>query len=728
LVSRETLAQYAANSAEQEKPGSKGAGFDLERYLTKHGFEVIQRKPWQSNPGGVIYELARCPFNADHSDGSAAFTLVKGVPGFTCQHSGCQGKAIKDVFAEFPADSAIHPEVEESPKQAQILCELAAAVQLFHTADGEAYAHLPVENHWQTWALRRKGFRRWLVREFYKTYKKPPSAQALQDAIGLLEAKAQFESPEVPVYVRIAENAGNIYVDLCNERWEAVEITAHGWGVVSDPPIRFRRAKGMQALPCPVRGGSLRLLRDLINIGNDANWVLCQAWLVAAWRPRGPYPILNVHGEQGSAKSTTVKLLRRVIDPSAALVRTPPRDERDLVIAASNSWLLAYDNVSGIQPWLSDALCRVATGGGFSTRELFTESDELFFEGARPISLNGIDYLAERADLADRAVILNLPRIDEASRREEADLYAEFESKLPQILGSLCDAVSKALARFPQVKLARKPRMADFAVWAVAAAPALGFSEEAFLDAYCGNRADAVSDTLEGDPVAAAILSLMEERAEKDGGNVWEGSCKALLTLLESLVDDGVKRSPDWPKTPRSLSGRLRRLVTFLREVGMHVGFPPKGTKGKRSVTITRICPHSTATTATTASTTPADTNDAPDQSVAAEGRGGGHVSEMAVQSSPSGEPPPESPFSNPFKRREKRPEVAEVAKVAVVCPMNLPGGASGAAADPVGVCSKCGPAHWQRLGGVLICPKCGQPASSDEPGSLHERIERFEL
>src|SRR5262249_42339955 len=153
------------------------------------------------------------------------------------------------------------------------------------------------------------------------------------------------------------------------------------------------------------------------------------------------------------------------------------------------------DNLSGIPALLSDLLCRVATGGGFATRELYTDGEEVFFNATRPISLNGIDYLSDRPDLAERAIILNLPRIQEAARREESELYAEFNRRLPLICGAICGVISAALARLHEVKVAGKPRMADFAVWAACAAPALGFSAEAFLETYCGNRADAVQET-----------------------------------------------------------------------------------------------------------------------------------------------------------------------------------------------------------------------------------------
>src|ERR1035437_726529 len=320
-----------------------------------------------------------------------------------------------------------------------------------------------------------------------------------------------------------------IYLDLCNSAWEVIEVSPTGWQVVADPPVRFRRTKGMQPLPRPVNGGSIVLLRKFINVGSDDNWMLCLAWLVAALRPTGPYPILVLQGEQGSAKSTMGKLLRRLVDPVVAPVRTPPRTDRDLLIAAVNSWVTAYDNLSGIQHWLSDALCRLATGGGFSTRELYTDSDEVIFDAMRPVILNGIDHLAERADLAERSLILHLPRIASSDRKDERELYRSFERDLPQILGALYTALSVALSRIDHVALECKPRMADFALWAIAAAPGLGVDPEAFLNAYRGNRAEAVCDTLEGDVIAGLVLEWMGGRRTSEGPAAWEGTCKQLL-------------------------------------------------------------------------------------------------------------------------------------------------------------------------------------------------------
>jgi hypothetical protein len=558
----------------------------------------------------VIYELLHCPFDPGHVRGSAAFTVVNGKPGFRCQHDGCRGKSIQDVFALYPANSSkgsvgsdsATAEGKSKTTQSQLVIEITADAELFHTPAGEAFAVLPVGNHQEVWPLKSVGCRRWLMRAFYQKFGKPPSTQAMQDAVALLEAKAHFDSPASDVYTRIASHGqGSIYVDLCNERWEAVEITAQGWRVVQKPPVRFRRSRGMRALPLPSPGGSISMLRRLINIGDDKNWILLLSWLIAAFRPRGPYPVLILQGEQGSAKSTTAKFLWRLIDPVAAPLRTPPREERDLLIAANNSWVVAYDNVSGIPHWLSDALCRLATGGGFSTRELYSDTEEVILDLTRPAILNGIDHLAERPDLADRAIILQLPRIKDEIRRDEEQLYAEYGRDQPQILGALFTAISAALDRLPKVRLSCKPRMADFAVWSTASESGLGLETGAFMDAYATNRVESVNETLESDPISTAIL-LRFNHATTD----WNGTMGDFLKDLNRDIEDSIKRSPGWPKTPRALSNRIRRLASFLRESGIEITFHQrKGTGGQRLFTIARTARNLTASTATTAADEP---------------------------------------------------------------------------------------------------------------------------
>jgi len=463
-----------------------------------------------------------------------------------------------------PGDSENEAE-ERKPTQAEQLVGCAEGTDLFHTPEGDACARIRVDDHYETQPVRSKGYRRWLVRGFYERYGRPPGAQALQDALGLLEARAHFDGLEREVYVRVAQHADAIYVDLANERWESVEITARGWKVVSSEatPVRFRRPRGMLPLPVPERGGTLEELRRLVNVTDEDSWRLMVAWLVQALRPTGPYPVLLLQGEQGSAKSTAERLLRALVDPSAAPLRTTPRNEHDLFIAATSAWVVAFDNISNLHPWLSDALCRLSTGGGFSTRTLYENREQELFDATRPAIFNGITDVATRPDLLDRALIVTLPHIPEEDRKPEAELWAAFDKARPSILGALFDAVSGALGAVSSLRLERMPRMADFALWATAAEEALGWAPGSFLRAYTGNREEATETALDADPVGIAVRTFMEVRKE------WSGTAGELWKALNELADDDIRHSRAWPGAPNALSGRLKRLAPALRRVGI---------------------------------------------------------------------------------------------------------------------------------------------------------------
>jgi hypothetical protein len=315
-------------------------------------------------------------------------------------------------------------------------------------------------------------------------------------------------------------------------------------------------------------------LRQFVNVADDNAWRLLVAWLVQALRPRGPYPVLCLSGEHGSAKTTAARMVRSLIDPNLAPLRKEPREDRDLLIAATNAWLVAFDNLSALPAWLSDALCRLATGGGFATRELYTDAEEMLFDAMRPCMLTSIEDLATRGDLLDRCILQNLPAIPDDRRRPERVLWSEFEAARPRILGALLGAAAGALRELPRVNLQSLPRLADFAEWATAAGGALGWPDESFLKAYRDNRAGANELALEADVLVPPLLELLGEKGS------WEGTATALLQALTEKAGEAAARAPAWPGRPNVLSGRLRRLAPSLRAAGWVVD--KGGTAGGR--------------------------------------------------------------------------------------------------------------------------------------------------
>jgi hypothetical protein len=249
------------------------------------------------------------------------------------------------------------------------------------------------------------------------------------------------------------------------------------------------------------------------------------AWALAVLRHQGPYPLLALAGEQGSAKSTFSAVLRALLDPNTAPLRSLPREDRDLFIAARNGHLLAFDNISGLPGWISDTLCRLATGGGFAVRQLYSDQDEVLFDAARPLILNGIEDMVTRPDLADRAIFLNLRAIPEETRLPERALWDGFRARSPSPARSPARRSCCGLAQSPTVRLERLPRMADFAIWAAACETAY-WPAGTFAQAYAGNREEAVEGVIDADPVAGAIRTLMVEHA------TWRGTSSELLAAL----------------------------------------------------------------------------------------------------------------------------------------------------------------------------------------------------
>jgi len=471
----------------------------------------------------------------------------------------------------------------QRPSQANSVARCALRVEsgaeLFHTpgADGVPYATIAVDGHLETWPIHATIFRHELERRLYRATGTMPTAHATQAALGLLTGEALFNGSERPVFTRLAEHEDAIYLDLGDPAWRAVEITRWGWRIVARPPVKFRRARGLLALPRPLRGGSIHALRPFVNVADDGDYRLLVTWLLAALRPWGPYPLLVLHGEQGAAKSTTARILRLLCDPNQAPLRAAPREVRDLMISAANSWIVCLDNLDHLAPWLASALCRLATGGGFGIRRTYTDDEEVLFDATRPIIMTGIEELVARGDVLDRAISLHLPPISPARRQTEAAFWAAFTHARPALLGGLLDALVGTLAVLPSVRLRELPRLADFARFGVAVERALGWPPGAFLLAYGANREAAHDLAREASLVAGPLQHFVETMG------VWTGTATDLLDALTTTVAEHIRRKREWPNTATVLGGQLRRLAPTLRTVGVEVTF----NRGARQRTIT---------------------------------------------------------------------------------------------------------------------------------------------
>jgi hypothetical protein len=625
----------------------------VDELLAANGLDARPRS-WR---GGTKYLLSRCLTSSDHTDGAALLEMPSGALVYRCHHDRCAGKdwsyLRKHNIIRLPNPSGsngdarpsdrnlggkshtpagpgagTHAQEEEqaepragqadgdtqegaSPEaggdrdrhgesQASKIVKLAQTWDLFHTPDGDAYATFPGDaGVQQTWPLGSRMTRGRLKQLYYTRHGGVPGAQAVHDALGVLEGRALFTGAERSVFLRLAEDEGVIYLDLCDSLWRVVAISAQGWRVLpgSEAPVRFRRTKGMLPLPEPQRGGSIATLRTYLNVpkNDEQTWRMIVAWLVAALRPRGPYPILVCVGEHGAAKSSMQRLLRALVDPHRVPLRRPPRDDRDQAIANNNNWAPVFENVSYVPDWLSDALCALATGAGYATRKLYEDDEEALFEAQRPVMMNGIELMLTRGDALDRALIVHQPAVTDDERRLERELWPAFERDRPAIVGALLDAVATALRHEPSVKLKRLPRMADFAHWVTAAEPGLGWAEGSFMEMYDQTRADVHGVALEASLIAAPLFTVMKTTG------TWEGTARDLLEKLNGMVTEDERKKKEWPKQANTLSGQLSRIAPHLRALGLSMTTSREG-KARRKVIHLRLEQCGTASSASSAS------------------------------------------------------------------------------------------------------------------------------
>ncbi len=465
------------------------------------------------------------------------------------------------------------------------LVELCREIELFHTKDGTCFATVRVSDHSENHPLKSKSFESWLRREYYTQEKKAPSSQSIQEAIDLLAAKAQFEGPEKQVCLRVAFNDGNIYVDLGNADWEVVEITIHGWNILKNSPVKFRRPKKMSALPTPVGSDetfTIDRLRGFLNIDSIDDFRLIMAFIMSSFNPDGPFLILVVYGEQGTAKSTTVKVLRALIDPNEVPLRRQSRVADDLLVSAQKNWIVAIDNVSHLSDELSDDLCRLATGGGLSKRALYSDDEEIVLDAKRPIIINGISEFVTRGDLSSRAVILHLPLIDPKERKTEKALWREFNELAPTILGLIFDGVSAALRNEDKIELSENLRMADAWTWATAAEEAFNWPPESMINAYKLNQNEAREAVLR----SSGIYEHLRELANQG----WVGTPTDLLSKLNAMRPSGQLIENGFFKSPRGLTDHIRRINPCLREKGIEVKLDGKtsGDNSERKISINK--------------------------------------------------------------------------------------------------------------------------------------------
>lgn len=452
--------------------------------------------------------------------------------------------------------------------------------KLLIDSTGNYYASIAVNSHKEVKRLDSEDFKYWLIYLFRNKKGYTPKKESISQAVSALSANALYEIRErTPLSVRVAKTDETFWYDLSNSDYQAVKITADGWSIEDNPPELFVRLRHQIPQVLPKSNGDIYKIFDYININENKTLFLC--WMISCFIPDIPHPMPIFHGEKGAAKSTSCALLKKIIDPSSLGVLTLQKAERTMAVNLQNHWFLPFDNVSCINEETSDTLCRAITGSGIQQRKLHTNGDDYIFTFKRCIALNGINNVARRSDLLDRAILIELSRIDENKRKENSAITKEFDKDLPLILGNIFDILSKAIKIYPNVKLNKLPRMADFSHWGYAIAQALGDLGETFLDEYKCNYNKQNIEAINSDIVATLLIAFMKEK------EIWKGKVSELLKELTYLADrEKIKtKTNDFPSQANLLSRKLNSLKSNLKSIG--IDFKSESKSDATYITIT---------------------------------------------------------------------------------------------------------------------------------------------
>ena len=484
--------------------------------------------------------------------------------------------------AEMATDLTDKPAGKKAAVSAQLVVLAQEQASFIRGEDGRTYA-IPREGPGLAQLLRGEGsFRRHLSAAFYRSTGQVANANALGDALLVLEAEAE-DTDTQPVFQRLAPTARGVLIDLGRPDQQVVEATAVGWQVrplqVGDPLLR--RSRTMGVMPVPTSGGSLEPLWKVLNARPDDRPVLI-GWLASAFLPNVAQPFVLLKGEQGTGKTTAARLMLSLLDPGAGQMTSAPRTDRDFGVAAQGRTVLGLDNLSSITPALSDAICRAVTGESIVNRALYTDDGLSILSYRIALIITAIDPGALRGDLAERMLPVQLEPLGRL-RRSEQELLDSFEAAKPALFGAVLDEVAAVLRNWEQAQGQEPetgwPRMADFGRALAALDTENG---TASLEAYTLTIADNERDVAAGHPLADAVLRLVKT-------GQWKGTATDLLNQLTADTVFTRDERRGW-KTAQELSQTLNKLSRNLRQLGVTVATGGRS-NGRRYIDISLTDP-----------------------------------------------------------------------------------------------------------------------------------------
>ena len=540
---------------------SEQAPADIHAEVIRAGIEKAKTGDFEAGLTGEVFAaLAGLQTNPD-TLGLYLTLLTQLVGAHKSIRKGDIEKAVRALLPEDEKDTSGRISAAD-----EIVALVTESCTLFTDQEDQSYAIFEQDGHREVWPINSTTFKDWVSMLLYRTVGKTPRAPTLADAFSTLNGIARHDGERHDVHLRVAtDGAGGYYLDICDDQWRVVHITARGWQIINESPVMFRRSKASKAIPIPITGGMLADLKALVNVHQNDDLLLVTA-LLDCIRPDTADPVIELIGEQGSGKSTTAENKRRLIDPHSVNLRSAPKTVEDIFVSARNNHFVCFNNMSRLSADEQDALCNLSTGGGYASRRLYTNDEEITYEAKRPVLINGINAVATQPDLVSRLVRLECPTLEGSDRRlDDRELAEVFDKRSPLAMGFLLDTMASALAVLPDIVLTEKPRMMDFARLGAAVGQVLEpvNGQQAFESRYRDARDAASMQALDSMPVITSLIDYLLIHAP------YIGNYTGLLKEIEEKV--GKTADAGWPKSAKGLASAIGRAKPILNLLGWEV-------------------------------------------------------------------------------------------------------------------------------------------------------------
>ncbi|WP_415311986.1 bifunctional DNA primase/polymerase [Candidatus Nitrosocosmicus sp. FF01] len=470
-------------------------------------------------------------------------------------------------------------------------------VSIFFDQLNRLYVTIKINNHIECIPIDSNRFKFLIRKEILENESKTLNDDKLDRIIKSIQAEMVFDETieHKELNLRVASNGDIFYYDLTNLKWEIIKIAHDGWEIVKDITIplfkRYEKNSKPQVYPKKDIDNSkyFKEFLNLFNLRSQKDRLLLEIYLISLFIPGIQKAILVMKGNGGGAKTTTFSLIKNIVDPGTIDTLSFSSNKNDLIQALEHSYVNYFDNVSYISQEVSDTICRAVTGSGDSKRELYTTDGVFVYKFKRCIGINGINVVNTKPDFIDRSLILKVERIPEAKRRKEEEIKKEFERLKPYVLGYIFDVLVKYLRYKEKYKgeviFKNLPRMADFAESCEIISRCLGYSENAFINAYRENIDNQNDEIIEASPIAESIIIFMENKKQ------WVGTPTQLYQYLGDIisqVDSNLKRSAFWPKGPNRLTYKINEIIPNLLKRNIEIVTGDK-INGQRVITIRRL-------------------------------------------------------------------------------------------------------------------------------------------